>query len=259
MSFLAYWRRTSWPPNSIEPCVWTILVFRRHFCIRNPSQEKLCRAVQITNPPQEQNTLKRNNYDTSGFTSECALKERLQVHEESVLYYTGNTYPCWPDCDHFDPALFHHIYHPTSDLLQYLPQSKPPHTVVHLRQAGGDLDSRPGLDNNTLNALGKELSNDVFLVTNRVAWYDFFQPFRWSYPPLSHIQHSALHFSWGDVGPLPNKNDQNLQLWANWYTLLQATTIYHTPSDFSKSAARWNRNIISWTILGPQNATNANP
>ena len=60
-------------------------------------------------------------HDTSGFTSECALKERLQVHEESVLYYTGNTYPRWPNRNHFDPALFHHVYHPTSDLLQYLP------------------------------------------------------------------------------------------------------------------------------------------
>ena len=39
-------------------------------------------------------------------------------------------------------------------------------------------------------------------------------------------------------------------MWADWYTLLNAQTIFHTHSDFSRSAARWNENIQSWTILG---------
>ncbi len=230
--------------------------FQKAFAYLSLSQHQLCQTIQQTHPPQERNTLKRNNYDTSGFSSECSLKERLQSNEESVLYFTGNTYPRWPNPVQYDDSdNFHHFYHPTADLLQYLPWTEAPHTVVHLRQADGDLDARPGLDHDTLLVLGQALSNGVFLVTNRVAWYDFFQQFGWSHPPWSHVQHSGLHLVWGNMGSPSRWNDQDLQLWADWYTLLRAKTIYHTPSDFSKSAARWNRDSISWTILGTRNVS----
>mmetsp|Transcript_60348 Transcript_60348/g.148079 ORF Transcript_60348/g.148079 Transcript_60348/m.148079 type:complete len:202 (-) Transcript_60348:195-800(-) len=45
------------------------------------------------------------------------------------------------------------------------------------------------------------------------------------------------------------KYQQGMQMWSDWYTLLNSKLIYHTHSDFSISAARWNQNILSWTIL----------
>jgi hypothetical protein len=38
---------------------------------------------------------------------------------------------------------------------------------------------------------------------------------------------------------LADSHLRNLQMWADWYMLLQAKTIYHTHSDFSNSAAHW--------------------
>jgi hypothetical protein len=49
----------------------------------------------------------------------------------------------------------------------------------------------------------------------------------------------------------------SLQMWSDWYTLLQAKRVYHTHSDFSLSAAHWNRNgqQASYTIRGIDTAT----
>jgi hypothetical protein len=46
-------------------------------------------------------------------------------------------------------------------------------------------------------------------------------------------------------------------MWADWYTLLCAKrAVYHTPSDFSASAVRWNHGRRkSWTILGSTTTT----
>jgi hypothetical protein len=81
------------------------------------------------------------------------------------------------------------------------------------------------------------------------------------------VQHSVFGRlgAWGKermkaVTKTTNNDDDNprlraleegkVQMWADWYTLLNAQRIYHTASDFSLSAARWNRRIESWTIRG---------
>jgi hypothetical protein len=122
-------------------------------------------------------------------------------------------------------------------------------------------------------------NDSVFLVSNQVEWYERFS--RWSHPPWSLVHHSALRkVSWGaprnvDLGdavtddvvqhpPVSSavattpaattknawEREEVLQMWADWYTLLNARRIYHTQSDFSVSAARWNQRIDSWTIRG---------
>jgi hypothetical protein len=270
--------------------------FQRVFSYEDNAMTHLCESIQERHPPNDGNTIQRNNYDQSGFSSECSLKDRLESEDtaDRFLYYTGNTYPRWVGggingtnshaAAEEEGDYLHRYYRPTPALLQILPwpslptsttqqQPQPPHTVVHLRQADGDLDPRPGLDDITLKTLGEALrsgnqnnnSNNVpYLVTNRVEWYDYFETHHgWAHPPWSQVQHSALHIAWGGQhrtndasGSSSNsKIEQELQLWADWYTLVRATHIYHTPSDFSKSAARWNTNIVSWTIRGTHNVT----
>lgn len=264
--------------------------FQKAFAYKNQSQAQLCQYIQERNPPDDQNTLRRNNYDQTGFSSECSLKERLENQSDLVLYFTGNTYPRWADADDSLTAgrqgddydggdYLHRYYRPTRALLQIVPwaeEMQPPRTVVHLRQADGELDTRLGLDDATLKALGEVLPSSlrqkdpVFLVSNRVDWYFFFgEHYGWLHPPWAQVKHSALHIAWGnprradaDSSSLSssvssNKDEQDLQLWADWYTLARAKNIYHTHSDFSKSAARWNRNIMSWTVRGTRNATAA--
>ena len=86
---------------------------------------------------------------------------------------------------------------------------------------------------------------------------------------MQEVIHSAMHRSWGmrgkkfiggsdqlhqDTGgggdsgkvlmymetQLPlDENQQHMQLWADWYTILTAKMVYHTHSDFSVSAIHW--------------------
>ena len=92
-------------------------------------------------------------------------------------------------------------------------------------------------------------------------WYPRFP--QWSHPDWSLVHHSALRrISWGGT-PSGNKgshrhiqnDDGELQMWSDWYTLLNVREIYHTFSDFSRSASRWNEKIKSWTILGSTDKT----
>jgi hypothetical protein len=55
----------------------------------------------------------------------------------------------------------------------------------------------------------------------------------------------------------PSSSLSSLQMWSDWYTLLHAKHVYHTHSDFSLSAAHWNRNgqQASYTIRGIDKAT----
>ncbi|VEU34288.1 unnamed protein product [Pseudo-nitzschia multistriata] len=185
---------------------------------------------------------------------------------------------------------FHERFEPTPELRAILPWSvaprdsngaadeptratttitgKPPSIVVHLRDGDGVHDEREGLDEETLSLLAREdfveaargkAGGAVFLVTNRIDWYARFP--NWSNPGwTSEIHHSAMDaIRWGSSSEKPahhqrNKDREALQLWADWYTLLVADRIYHTHSDFSRSAARWNERTKSWTIRGTTSA-----
>ena len=207
-----------------------------------------------------------NSFELLNFISsvdECELKRRLQASSVSpVIYYTGNTYPRWPDIpDNF----FHQHYKPTQRLLDYLPwkDTKPPNTVVHLRQGDRDFDQRKGLDNETLHSLGKNLPNDTYLVTNRVEWYKLFKEnYGWRHPPWSKVSHSAglLISGWGgDDAPshISDPDMSTLQTWADWYTILCSHYVYHTFSDFSASAVHWN-NLQGKVIKGSYRSVDGN-
>jgi len=188
---------------------------------------------------------------------ECELQTKL-ASDERVLFYEGNTYPRWPRIpDNF----FFTYYQPKLELIAMLSYDQPPETVVHLRAPDGDEDRRKGLDDVTLNALGRELPHDTYLVTNRVEWYDKFEEeFGWSHPYWNEVFHSALLKSWGSrdhhIGKVKRDKDlQNMQMWADWLTILNAKRVYHTHSDFSVSAIHW-QNIESKSIRGYNSATN---
>ena len=208
--------------------------------------------------------------------NECALQTLLRDGPD-ILFMTANTYPRWPKIP--QPHYFDKYYRAKPKLLASLPYnaSQAPLTVVHLRQSDGAQDMRRGLDQESLQALGKLLPSDTYLVTNRVAWYDYFDThFGWRHPQWTTVIHSALHKQWGsrdetklqqqhnhDKDSFSNlvpattvqeddaeKRIQQLQMWVDWYTILQATTVYHTHSDFSISAIHWNDIRDTKTILG---------
>lgn len=195
---------------------------------------------------------------------ECALQEKLSSRVR-ILYLMGNTYPRWPSVP--DRYFFQH-YRPKPVLLEALPYKVPPTTVVHLREPdSAQTDYRSGLDSASLRALQDLLPKgpSTYLVTNRVAYYEQFATCcQWSHPQWHTVVHSALGRQWGALDTTTandtNKEegqrevDQNLQMWADWYTLLTAETVYHTHSDFSISAVHWMNNLRSHSIVG-YNAT----
>jgi hypothetical protein len=133
-------------------------------------------------------------------------------------------------------------------------------------------------------------NDHVFLVTNQVGWYERFSQWShppwslvhhsaqpklvWGGPQrrddgrsqqrylkgsnISSTSAAQLHQQLGSPAAAsaapPTREEKekvaSLQMWSDWYTLLNAQRIYHTHSDFSLSAARWNQNIVSWTIRG---------
>ena len=70
--------------------------------------------------------------------------------------------------------------------------------------------------------------------------------------------HSALRISWKEGKRVDkrkvDKHQQNLQMMADWLTMLTAKEVYHTKSDFSLSAIHW-MNIPSKTIMGFKDGT----
>lgn len=250
--------------------------FRRAFEWRDNSHKEVCNQI-LRNVEQTQknntssthnDTIAQRNYDATSEQSECAMRDLLSDHDGyPIIYYEGNTYPRWPNTLITLPRdYFHEQFRPTQALWNIMPWkgSHPPQVVIHLREGDDIGDQREGLDDSTLSLLGTtdffEKSHNpnktVFLVTNNVEWYSRFP--EWSHPDWKLVHHSALkRIYWGRNlnGHPPNHHDRNegdsdLQMWADWYTLLNAQKIYHTHSDFSRSAARWNEKIQSWTILG---------
>jgi hypothetical protein len=127
--------------------------------------------------------------------NECALQERLAL-DTKVIKFEGNTYPRWPKVPH---RFFLKFYQPRVALLDILPYSKQPDTVVHLRAPDGasDAGSRQGLDNASFVELGRMLPSDTCLVTNQVDWYTFFhEQFNWSHPNWSIVRHSISGIVW---------------------------------------------------------------
>ena len=116
---------------------------------------------QERTPKTMDNTIHLINF--SGPPDECKKKKKLGG-ETKVLYLKGNSYPRWPPLpDNF----FFQFYRAKKTLEDALPYQQAPKTVVHLRAPDNpNRDFRAGLDDTSLEALGKLLPGDTYLVTN---------------------------------------------------------------------------------------------
>lgn len=195
---------------------------------------------------------------------ECQLKERLES-DTRVILIEGNTYPRWSEVP--QENFFFKYYRAKQELLNILPYSEPPKTVVHLRAPDSVKDQREGVGDDSLRVLFTEMitTKDVFVVCNRVKWFELAEEFGLQHSPWESVSHSALHASWGTrskskethIGVIRRvdmhgqKFDpvENMQMWADWYTILTAKKVFHTHSDFSGSAVHWQR-IDSKRITG---------
>ncbi|KAL7566133.1 hypothetical protein ACA910_003902 [Epithemia clementina (nom. ined.)] len=206
----------------------------------------------------------------SGRVDECKMRGILANRENTVVGYTGNTYPGWRS--EIPSNFFHQYYRPKSDLIQFLPyhldynnimnNNNAPKVVVHLRSPDGNSDQDRGLDEESLKALGRLLpGNGTYLVTNRPDFYRrFHECCGWSYDTSwidKPIHHGGIGLAWnpdGSVVRKKNKNtekDQNLKLWSDWYIMLNAEKVYHSPSDFSRSAIHWNAaHVVGYELHG---------
>ena len=204
--------------------------------------------------------------------NECHMRRVLSNAENTVLGFAGNTYPGWRS--DIPPGFFHQHYRPKTALLNFLPYSKDnaPKEVVHLRAPDGEADSERGLDKESLQYLGEMLrGNGTYLVTNRPDWYRRFHDCcGWSYDTTwvnKPIYHGADSISWLPDGTQENSKDsdstvkanQNLKLWSDWYTMLNAEKVYHSPSDFSRSAIHWNSDCMGYTLSGMRTVSKTIP
>ena len=153
--------------------------------------------------------------------------------DATVVGFSGNEYPggLWPA---IPKDIFSDSYEPTEKLRETLPFKDHPECVVHLRKPDAANDARRGLDDETLDALGRELGI-CYLITNNVAWYKRFEAIGWGNPHWTKVGHSA-------VG---SKGDGVLQMWSDWYTIALAKRVVHTPSGFSESALRLSGSNIT--------------
>jgi hypothetical protein len=222
----------------------------------DPDAVTYCPMLRERGLPETRFAENSFNVLTYGTTpNECQLKKLLES-AEPVIYMGGNTYPRWPVVP---KEFFTRFYRPRPALQRYLPPPPQPHIVVHLRLEDGTVDKRRGLDPQSLDALGRLLSNATtsnetipYLVTNHVEWFDYFSSkFGWRHPEWLVVTHSALGDAFGgawgrragaDVDTVRRDMTaqvQNLQMWSDWNTLLMARMVYHTHSDFSVSAVHW--------------------
>jgi len=194
---------------------------------------------------------------------ECHVVDTLSS-DNRVVRMGGNTYPGWRT--DIPPNLFHENFRAKSDLLNVLPYEvfNPPKIVVHFRSPDSTGDAERGLDDNSLRILGEMLQgNATYLVTNRP---DFYRRFHdccgWSYDTAwvdKPIQHPAMHLQWavdgskskiGTAEKTAGKKEQNMKMWSDWYTMHNAETVYHSNSDFSRSAVHWNANTTGYQLHG---------
>jgi hypothetical protein len=149
--------------------------------------------------------------------------------------------------------------------------------VVHLRSPDDvTLDPRDGLDEASLRQMEQlvpppsssttDNMTKVVLVTNNVSLYQrFSQCCRWSHANWTVVAHSANGVVWDNnnghtssfssssllahhhskrrpgrkISSSHDREQQNLQLWMDWYTIYRADVVYHTRSAFSESAHLW--------------------
>jgi hypothetical protein len=231
-------------------------VYESFYTAFAPTSMSCAKLFQCEHPTFHGDKIRLLNFRKE--TDECILKERLNSSER-LVWIEANTYPRWTEIP--ESLWFTDHYRPQPALLGMLPwKNPPPQQVVHLRAPDNVNDVRKGLDNSTLVALGSSLPSTTFLVTNKVQWYSWFaEHYGWSHPPWSSVTHSALALSWGDRQGQPTprvarQKDEtrirDLQMWADWYTLLQASSIIHTHSAFSSSAAYWMKIMDSHVLEG---------
>jgi hypothetical protein len=237
--------------------------FNRTVCV-SPEWSDLAVALESLTPEcrhstlgprTPQNTIWLINYAKKP-NNECELKHRLEG-KEAVIYFVANTYPRWPQTTPLTIDLTEY-YRPTTELQAILPWTTPPKIVVHLREPDNDQDHRAGLDSPTRTALGTALPSDTFLVTNRVDYYQWFhERYGWQHPPWTGVRHSAIpNIQWTSRVTVTHA-EESRQLWADWWTIYNANLLYHTHSDFSRSAARWRQSEDSFTIAGIQEDSGA--
>jgi hypothetical protein len=189
--------------------------------------------------------------------NECFLQERLSS-DTKLIKFEGNTYPRWPNVPH---GFFLKFYQPNRALLDILPYTKQPESVVHLRAPDGAWDIRKGLDRASLMELGGRLPIDTYLVTNLVPWYKFFEKkFNWSHPHWKIVRHSVNGVPWlsnnhKSESSIDQQHQGPIQMWADWYTILMAKHVYHTHSEFSNSAVHWMNIEDSHVLIGMNRTT----
>ena len=224
-----------WAFRPVDPDIlrWCPPMSSTHSVGRPRKKIKRQRLITYSKPPDE-----------------CKLQATLSSLDMDVVPIEANTYPRWP---YVPQDYFFKFYEPTPALLRFLPykDGSYPTVVVHLRDADGSNDRRLGTDRATFDALGVELAqkhtnSTIYLVSNNVEWTRFFEKeYGWSHGHWKAVRHSALPLFWGhdedQEGSQKNKFDsqQMKQMWADWYALLTAQTVYHTGSDFSNSAIHW--------------------
>lgn len=219
--------------NSVQFCPQVLKAWEAQMNATNPLKRGRKRSYK--HPPDEL-LIQFTNFDQN-LVDECELKQQL-ASDTPVWFLRNNMYPRWPTNDNnVQDNYFEKHYQPNKDLTQLLPRPFPS-TVVHLRKEDGPGDLRNGLDESTLNALGDYLEGQSpYLVTNHVEFYPYFRGRRWSHPNWETVVHSAVLN--GNYAAREYRLQQKLQMWADWYILLQAKTVYHTFSDFSASAVHW--------------------
>ncbi|CAB9507480.1 expressed unknown protein [Seminavis robusta] len=232
----------------------------------HPVAVRMCSTIMMDNYNQYPQLFLLNFHKTP--VNECYVQQLLASDKEPIIALQGNTYPRWA---HVPPKYFLQFYQPKRIMLDVLPYNpdRPPRTVIHLRKEDAQGDVRYGLDDTTLKTLAKLCAlqfpeDKPYLITNHVPWFDELEErYGWRHPDWQMVTHSASQQqqNWGsrhtkrgnDVDLKQEANDrklygahetpqaqlENLQLWADWYTLLHAKRVFHTVSDFSTSAVHW--------------------
>ncbi|KAL7566130.1 hypothetical protein ACA910_003900 [Epithemia clementina (nom. ined.)] len=256
--------------------------FWEAFEYKDPEHAKLCQNVKFRSSNV---ALSLWNYGSGQYADECLLYDQLSAQNNTVVAMTGNTYPGWRT--EIPPNFFHRYYRPKQALVNSLPYdpNKPPKVVVHLRIPDGSGDQDRGLDEESLTYLGQMLrGKETYLVTNRPGWYRRFNECcGWSYDmswedkPIKHGSMDLVWLSNGEqlrgkenveilfketdsnttavVAQDRHGNNQNLKLWSDWYTMLRAEKVYHSNSDFSRSAVHWNANGTGYQLAGMKRVT----
>jgi len=193
----------------------------------------------------------KNSYDDGYILDECSIKLTLESNAHATVSMSGNTYPRW----HADiPHNFLETFYRFKQISK-LPDPFPVN-VIHLRAPQAteedvhhqdallleehfDKDKYRGLDDKSLYYLGQKFEgSSTLLVTNRPDLYQakFSDCCGWS-----HLQRD---------GNGNNKNDYWSDLWLDWYIVYKTKRVYHTNSEFAKSATHWNHDSNAYQING---------